>query len=125
MVREEQSPRSRELQATALIIASNLEKIRNTPSFSLGDPFGHTGYTVGEKLYGGWWIYDDRAKLGDVDKTAAAELLNRLKEEGELPELVEIEDWAELKDDQITENFIQRLISRAHRGRHCIEKMNK
>ena len=67
-------------------------------------------------MYGGWWIWDDQAKLGDVDKIAAVELLKRLKEEGEFPELADIEDWTELTDDQITENFIQRLISRAHRG---------
>ena len=106
----------KEHATAALIIASNLEKIRNAPSDSLGDPFGHTVYTVGEKVYGGWWIYEDRVKLGDVDKMAAAELLTRLKEEGEFPELVDIGDWAELKEDQITEDFIQRLISRAHSG---------
>jgi len=117
MVREEQSPQSEELQTIALIIASNIEKIRSAPPQSLGDPFGHTIYTVGEKVYGGWWVYEDRARLGDVDRTVAAELLKRLKEEGEFPELAEIEDWAELKDDQITEDFIQRLISRAHRGK--------
>lgn len=67
-------------------------------------------------MYGGWWIWDDQAKLGDVDKTAAVELLKRLKDEEEFPELADIGDWADLKDDQITENFIQRLISRAYRG---------
>jgi len=110
------SPLPKEHAMAALIIASNLEKYRNVPSPTSGDPFGHTVYTVGENVYGGWWIWDDQAKLGDVDKIAAAELLKRLKEEGEFPELADIGDWAELKDDQITENFIQRLISRAHRG---------
>ena len=80
MVREEQSPQSEELQTIALIIASNIEKIRSAPPQSLGDPFGHTIYTVGEKVYGGWWVYEDRARLGDVDRTVAAELLQRLKE---------------------------------------------
>lgn len=116
MVREEQSPQSEELQTIALIIASNIEKIRSAPPQSLGDPFGHTIYTVGEKVYGGWWVYEDRARLGDVDRTVAAELLKRLKEEGEFPELADIEDWEELKEDSVTEDFIQRLISRAHRG---------
>lgn len=116
MVREEQSPQSKELQTTALIIASNLEKIRSAPPESLGDPFGHTIYRVGEKVYGGWWVHEDRARLGDVDKIVAAKLLKHLQEEGEFPELADINDWAELKEDHNTENFIQRLISRAHRG---------
>ncbi len=115
-IREEQSPQSKKLQTTALILASNLEKIRNAPAESLGDPFGHTVFTMGEKVYGGWWVYEDRAKLGDVDRTVVAELLKRLKEEGEFPELAEIDDWEELKEASVTEDFIQRLISRAHRG---------
>lgn len=116
MVREEQSPQSEELQTIALIIASNLEKIRNAPPESLGDPFGHTVYTMGEKVYGGWWVHEDRAKLGDVDRKVAAELLKRLREEGEFPELADIEDWKELSEAKVTEDFIQRLNSRAHRG---------
>lgn len=105
-------------QATAaLIVASNLEKIRNAPSESSGDPYGHTSEcTVGENVYGGWWIWDDQARLGDVDKAAAAALLQGLKEESEFYDLAEIDDWNELKEEQITENFIQRLVSRAHRG---------
>ena len=106
----------KEYATTALILASNLEKIRNAPPESLGDPFGHTVYTMGEKVYGGWWVHEDRARLGDVDRTAAAELLTRLKEEGEFPELADIGDWKELKEASITEDFIQQLISRAHRG---------
>jgi len=66
--------------AAALIIASNLEKIRNAPAAFLGDPFGQKVYTVGEKVLGGWWVYEDRAKLGDADRTVAAALFKRLKE---------------------------------------------
>lgn len=101
---------------TALIIASNLEKIRNTPSLALGDPHGRQIYKVGGKIYGGWWIYEDQARLGDVDRALAAKLLELLKEEEEFPELADIEDWSALNYSQVTENFIQRLISRAHRG---------
>jgi hypothetical protein len=101
---------------TALIIASNLEKIRNAPSESLGDPFGHTVFTMGEKVYGGWWVHEDRAKLGDVDRTLAAALLKRLKEEGEFPELAEIKDWKELRETVVTEDFIQRIVSMGRRG---------
>lgn len=114
--REEQSPQSKELQTAALIIASNFEKLRNAPPQWLGDPLHRQVYTVGEKVYGGWWVYEDRAKLGDVDKNTAAKLLKCLKEEGEFPELAEIDDWEELKEASVTEDFIQRLISRAHRG---------
>jgi len=116
MVREEESPQSKELQTTALIIVSNLEKIRNAPPQSLGDLFGNTVYRVEERVYGGWWVHEDRARLGDVDRAVAAKLLKRLQEEGGFPELADIDDWKELKEDSVTEDFIQRLNSRAHRG---------
>lgn len=112
----QESPHSKELSTTLLIIASNLEKYRNVASDSSADPFGLTVYTVDEKVYGGWWVFEDRARLGDVDRALAAELLGYLKREGEFPELADIGDWSELNDTQITEDFIQRLISRAHRG---------
>lgn len=110
------SPLPEDQATTTLIIASNLEKIRSAPPESLGDPFGQTIYEVKEKVYGGWWAYEDRARLGDVDRTVAAALLRRLKEEGEFPELEDIEDWKELREACVTEDFIQRLVSRAHRG---------
>ena len=106
------SPLSKEHSTAALIIASNLEKYRNEPGAFLGTEIDK----VWDRVYGGWWIGEERAKLGDVDRKVAAELLGHLKEEGEFPELADIEDWSELNDTQITENFIQRLISRAHRG---------
>jgi hypothetical protein len=110
------SPLPDDQATTALIIASNLEKIRNAPAASLGDPFGNKVYPLGERVYGGWWEYEGRAKLGDVDRTVAAALLKRLKEEEEFPELADIEDWKDLRESLVTEEFIQRLISRAHRG---------
>lgn len=67
-------------------------------------------------MYGGWWVHEDRARLGDVDRVVAAKLLNSLQEEGGFPELTDIDDWKELKEDSVTEDFIQRLNSRAHRG---------
>ena len=113
---ETQSDHDSKLSIELSIIASNLEKIYNVPSPALGDPFGNTLYTVGEKVFGGWWVEDDKAKLGDVDRGLAGELLENLKEEGEFTELVDIGDWSDLNYNLITENFIQRLISRAHRG---------
>ncbi|MFC1907562.1 helix-turn-helix domain-containing protein [Chloroflexota bacterium] len=109
--REEQSPRSKELQTAALIIISNLEKYLNEPAAYLGTEMDR----MGERVFGGWWIGEDRAKLGDVDREAAAELLKHLKDEGEFPELADIENWKDLNDTRITEDFIQRLISRAQR----------
>lgn len=108
----QESPHSKELSTTLLIIASNLEKYRNEPAAFLGTKMDK----VWDRVYGGWWIGEERAKLGDVDREVAAELLKHLREEGGFPELVDIKDWAELNDTQITEDFIQRLIARAHRG---------
>ncbi len=105
------------LQTTALVIASNLEKIHNAPPKSLGDLLGRTWqFTVEKIAYGGGWIYGDiHGKLGDVDVVLALQLLQILKEQGGFPELLQIDDWAKLKEDDNTEEFIQRLISWAHR----------
>lgn len=101
-----------ELTTTALTIATNLEKYQNEPITFHGTERDR----VGEIVYGGWWLGEERARLGDVDKKLAARLLSCLKEEGKFPELDNIQDWSELNDTQITVNFILRLISRAHRG---------
>lgn len=110
------SPLPKDQATTSLIIASNLGKIRNAPPESLGDLLGYTVFTIGEKIYGGSWVYEDRATLGDVDEKVATELLKRLQDEGEFPELADIEDWRELKENSVTEAFIQRLNRRAHQG---------
>ena len=110
--REEQSSQSKELQTTTLTIATNLEKYQNEPITFHGTEMDG----VGEIVYGGWWLGEERARLGDVNRKLAARLLICLKKEGEFPELDNIQDWSELNDTQITVNFIQRLISRAHRG---------
>ena len=115
-VRGKQSPQSKKIQTTALILASNFEKIRNAPAESLGDLLERKVYTVGKKIYGGWWIYEDQAKLGDVDRKLATKLLKCLKEEGGFPELADISNWTKLKETDNTENFIQRLVARAHKG---------
>lgn len=101
-----------EYTVTLLTIASNLEKYRNEPFAFLGTEMDK----VWDRVYGGWWIGDERAKLGDVDRKIAADILQHLKVEGEFPELTDIRNWSELNDTQITENFIQRLIAKAHMG---------
>ncbi len=106
------SPLPKDQVTTALIIASNYEIYRNEPAAYLGTEIDR----MGERVFGGWWIGEDRAKLGDVDREVAAELLIRLKEEGEFPELADIENWKDLNDTKIADDFIQRLITRAHRG---------
>ena len=110
--REEQSSQSKELQTTTLTIATNLEKYQNEPITFHGTEMDG----VGEIVYGGWWLGEERARLGDVNRKLAARLLICLKKEGEFPELDNIQDWSELNDTQITVNFIHRLISREHRG---------
>ena len=114
---QEQSSQSKEIQIAALIIASNLEKIHNAPSDAMGDPFGGTVYTIGDYIYEGQWVGDDRTKLGHVNIKASIELLKHLKKEREaFPELANIKEWSDLNYDHITVNFIQRLIRRAHKG---------
>lgn len=110
------SPLPEDQATAALAIAYNLGEIRKAPPESLGDPFGHTIYTMGAKVYGGRWVHEDRARLENVDEKAADALLKRLQEEGEFPELADIGDWKELKEDSVTVDFIQRLINRVHRG---------
>ena len=112
-----ESSQSKELQIAALIIASNLEKIHDAPSDAMGDPFGDTEYTIGNYIYKGRWVGDDRTKLEDVNIEASRELLKHLKKEKEaFPELANIKEWSDLNYNHITGNFIQRLKARAHRG---------
>ena len=114
---QEQSSQSKEIQTTALIIASNLEKIHNAPSDAMGDPFGDTVYTIGDYIYKGQWVGDDRTKLEEVNIEASIELLKYLKKEKKaFPELANIKEWSDLNYNHITGNFIQRLKARAHRG---------
>jgi len=54
------------------------------------------------------------AKLKPIDRDAALEVLACIKEE--FPELIDLNDWADLPHERISEDFIQRLISKEHRG---------
>jgi len=111
----QESPHFDELTITALKIASNLSRYHRN-LMTVHD----SSYIVGNLVYGGL-MYEmlspdsgQSIELPQVDKTSARYLLSHLKEE--FPELANITDWAELTNDKITEDFIQRLISRAHRG---------
>lgn len=111
-----QEPRhSEELSITALKIASNLSRYHRNLTTDHG-----SSYAVGGLIYGGF-MYEilspdsgQSVELPQVDKTLAMYLLSHLKRE--FPELADITDWVDLTNDKITEDFIQRLIHRAHKG---------
>lgn len=106
---------SGELSITALKIASNLGRYHRSLTTD-----HRSSCAVGDLIYGGF-MYEmlspnsgQSVELPQVDKILAMYLLSHLKEE--FPELVDITDWADLASDKITEDFIQRLIHKAHKG---------
>lgn len=111
-----QEPRHfEELSITALKIASNLSRYHRNLVTADGSPCA-----VGILVYGGF-MYEmltpdsgQSVELPQVDKTLAMYLLSHIKRE--FPELADINDWADLTNDKISEDFLQRLTNRAHRG---------
>lgn len=110
-----ETPLSRELSVTALKIASNLSRYNRSLTTN-----HDSSCAVGDLVYGGF-MYEvlspgsgQSVELPQVDKTLAMNLLSHLK--GEFLELADITDWADLTGDKITEDFIQRLIHRVHKG---------
>lgn len=106
---------SEELSITALKIASNLSKYHRNLVTADDSPCA-----VGVLVYGGF-MYEmlspdsgQSVELPQVDKTLAMYLLSHIKRE--FPELADINDWADLTNDKISEDFLQRLTNRAHRG---------
>jgi len=101
-----------ELSVTALTLASNFESYLDNGTGS--------GSTIGDVVYGGWLNDIDgildalSVEMHEVDKSVALHLLCHLKEE--FPELTDIKDWAELNNDKITKDFVERLRLRAYRG---------
>ena len=101
-----------ELSITALILASNFESYLDNGTGS--------GSTIGDVVYGGWLNDIDgildalSVEMHEVDKSVALHLLCHLKEE--FRELTDIKDWAELNNDKITKDFVERLRLRAYRG---------
>jgi len=111
-----QEPRHfEELSITALKIASNLSRYHRN-LMTIHD----SSFSVGSLVYGGH-MYEMLSpnsgvsvELPQVDKTLALYLLSHIKRE--FPELANITDWTELTSDKITEDFLQRLTHRAHKG---------
>ena len=97
-------------------IASKLRPIILNLEKYLGDDAAVLCYsnTVSETFYGDGSAPATLAKLKPIDREEALEVLIHIKEE--FPELMDLNDWAELPHERITEDFIQRLFSRAHRG---------
>ncbi len=71
-------------------------------------------HTPGSSFYDGESAPASLSELIKIDKEAALDLLKRIK--GEFPELADIEDWADLPDERISDDFIERLVSRERRG---------
>ncbi|MCX5998157.1 MAG: hypothetical protein NTU41_00810 [Chloroflexi bacterium] len=106
-----------ELSTTGLVLASNLDSYLG----ELGTDELGTDSEVGDVVYGGWLnlMGGERDALSvemhKVDKRIASNLLLHIKVE--FPELTEIKDWAELADDKITKNFVERLRLKVTQGR--------
>jgi len=106
---------SEELSITAMKIISNLSRYHRNLATD-----HDSSYEVGDLVYGGHMyemLTPDSGlsiELPQVDRMLALNLLSHLKDE--FPELANITDWAELTNDKITEDFLQRLTYRAHKG---------
>jgi hypothetical protein len=103
------SPHFTELSITALMLAENLSRYRNESATFLGFP-----NKVGNAIYGEPSAAAQLARLQEVDKPTALNLLSHLREE--FSEVDDITDWANLTDDKITENLIKRLTLKGSRG---------
>jgi hypothetical protein len=98
-----------DLSVTASKLASNFDTYlkNNEPE----------GIPIGDVVYSGKLDdYDDMLtpRMKDTNKSVASNLLCHLKME--FPELTSINDWAQLRDDKITHDFITRLTLKANRG---------
>ena len=96
------------LSITASLLALNLGRC--------WDNFDLCTDTLGVVVYGGLAheVGGPSAIMETVDRSVALNLLYHLKDE--FPELTDIKDWAELNNDKITKDFVERLRLRAYRG---------
>ncbi len=107
----------KELSATALAIAKNLDKYRKVDAAHIGSP-----NTVGPAVYGEDCVASTLTDLDEVDREKARDLLSHVK--AILPELQglniqdEPKDWIDIEDDAITNSFVNRLEIIAHKGKY-------
>jgi len=100
-----------DLSVTALTLASNFESYLDKPGV-----FGFPG-KIGVVVYGGAVTEigsGQSVQMRKVDKSVALNLLYHLKEE--FPELLDLNEWAELTGDRITLDLMERLRLKAYRG---------
>jgi len=113
VIEPEQAKHFQELSVVLLALASNLESYRDQIDID-------SGSRVGDIVYGGWLNLIDgmpdalSVEMQNIDKPLALNLLLHLGQE--FPELVNINDWAQLTDDKISHDFIARLKIKASRG---------
>ncbi len=76
---------------------------------------------MGNLVYGEGFFYEilplgsgQTTELIKVDNLVAKNVLEHIKEE--FPELADTSDWADLTDDKITSDFVERLKLKAYRG---------
>ena len=109
IVRKQMTQQDEKLSEILRLIISNLEKYLGESATILrySDKLEHT-------VYGNGSAPAILANLKSIDEKAAKKVLKRIKEG--FPDLADIDDWANLPHERISEDFIQRLISKAHRG---------
>jgi len=111
IVRKQMSQEDERLAANLRSIIFNLRKY-------LGEYAAVLCYstTIKETFYGDGSAPAILAGFKEINRGAALEVLVHIK--NEFPELVDINDWANLPHERISEDFIHRLISKAHRGNY-------
>ena len=106
-----------ELSETALTLATNFESFLDMSDAILFDS------KVGDTVYGGWLLPTEyreelwdryRVKMHNIAKFLALDLLSHIREE--FPELVKINDWAELTSNELTYDLVARLTRAAKKG---------
>jgi len=113
VIEPEKAEHFQQLSIVLLALASNLESYRDQIDID-------SSSRVGDIVYGGWLNLVDgvadalSVKMRDIDKSLALNLLLHLRKE--FPELANISDWAQLRDDKINHDFIARLKIKASRG---------
>jgi hypothetical protein len=110
----EETQHYNELSAALLILVRNLATYRNTSLAYLGG-----SHTIGDIAYGGntvIWNKFGRTDIIDLEKIdqEIADKLLFAHLRREFPEFEQIDRWADLTDDSITDGLIERLRVKAY-----------